>query len=83
MPLLAISGAHLFPVTQSIATMQGRGPKTHAYTHSLEHNHHMFMKLANGKVRDGWPPSPLAGPSGRWPVWSPPGCSQVDRLLPS
>eukprot|EP00891_Asterochloris_glomerata_P004580 jgi/Astpho2/4580/e_gw1.00067.144.1_t len=29
---------------------QGRGPKTHAYTHSLEHNHHMFMKLANGKV---------------------------------
>ena len=32
--------------------LQGRGPKTHAYTHSLEHNHHMFMKLANGKVHD-------------------------------
>lgn len=24
--------------------------KTHAYTHSLETNHHMFMKLDNGRV---------------------------------
>lgn len=31
--------------------MQGRGPKTNAFTHSLETNHHMFMKLDNGKVR--------------------------------
>lgn len=29
---------------------QGRGPKTNAFTHSLETNHHMFMKLENGKV---------------------------------
>ena len=30
--------------------LQGRGPKTNAFTHSLETNHHMFMKLDNGKV---------------------------------
>jgi hypothetical protein len=29
---------------------QGRGLATHAYTHSLETAHHMFMKLDNGKV---------------------------------
>eukprot|EP00963_Diacronema_lutheri_P010491 scaffold1060_cov385-Pavlova_lutheri.AAC.9 len=29
---------------------QGRGPKSHAYTHSLESDHHMFMKLTTGKV---------------------------------
>ncbi|KAK9811833.1 hypothetical protein WJX72_010978 [[Myrmecia] bisecta] len=29
---------------------QGRGPNTHAFTHSLESNHHMFMKLETGKV---------------------------------
>lgn len=29
---------------------QGRGLATHAYTHSLETSHHMFMKLDNGKV---------------------------------
>ncbi|EFJ52408.1 ubiquitin-specific protease 39, partial [Volvox carteri f. nagariensis] len=29
---------------------QGRGLNTHAYTHSLESAHHMFMKLDNGKV---------------------------------
>ncbi|KXZ51657.1 hypothetical protein GPECTOR_11g110 [Gonium pectorale] len=29
---------------------QGRGLSTHAYTHSLESAHHMFMKLDNGKV---------------------------------
>ncbi|PNH11443.1 U4/U6.U5 tri-snRNP-associated protein 2 [Tetrabaena socialis] len=28
---------------------QGRGLCTHAYTHSLESAHHMFMKLDNGK----------------------------------
>lgn len=31
--------------------LQGRGLSTHAYTHSLETDHHMFMKLENGKVR--------------------------------
>lgn len=30
---------------------QGRGPRTHAYTHALECTHHMFMKLDNGKVK--------------------------------
>eukprot|EP00878_Enallax_costatus_P002659 GHUV01002845.1.p1 GENE.GHUV01002845.1~~GHUV01002845.1.p1 ORF type:complete len:552 (+),score=160.53 GHUV01002845.1:356-2011(+) len=29
---------------------QGRGLNTHAYTHSLETGHHMFMKLDAGKV---------------------------------
>ncbi|MEW5299850.1 MAG: hypothetical protein WDW36_002824 [Sanguina aurantia] len=29
---------------------QGRGLATHAYTHSLESSHHIFMKLDNGKV---------------------------------
>jgi U4/U6.U5 tri-snRNP-associated protein 2 len=29
---------------------QGRGPATHAYTHSLECGHHLFMKLENGKA---------------------------------
>jgi len=29
---------------------QGRGPKTHAYTHALEARHHIFMKLDDGKV---------------------------------
>ncbi|KAK3259466.1 hypothetical protein CYMTET_31537 [Cymbomonas tetramitiformis] len=29
---------------------QGRGPKSHAYTHSLEFNHHMYMKVETGKV---------------------------------
>jgi hypothetical protein len=29
---------------------QGRGLTTHAYTHSLETDHHMFMKAENGKV---------------------------------
>ena len=33
-----------------IVGLQGRGPKTHAYTHSLETNHHMFMKLEDGRV---------------------------------
>lgn len=35
------------------ACLQGRGLATHAYTHSLETAHHMFMKLDNGKVRGG------------------------------
>ena len=30
--------------------MQGRGPKTHAFTHALDTEHHMYMKLDNGKV---------------------------------
>lgn len=29
---------------------QGRGPKTNAYTHALETDHHMYMKLEDGKV---------------------------------
>ncbi|KAK9822309.1 hypothetical protein WJX74_006032 [Apatococcus lobatus] len=29
---------------------QGRGPKTHAFTHALDTEHHMYMKLDNGKV---------------------------------
>ena len=29
---------------------QGRGPKTHAYAHALEANHHMFMKFDDMKV---------------------------------
>ena len=29
---------------------QGRGLSTHAYTHSLETSHHMYMKLDNGRV---------------------------------
>ena len=29
---------------------QGRGEKTHAYTHSLEMQHHMFINLHNQKV---------------------------------
>mmetsp|Transcript_9088 Transcript_9088/g.55379 ORF Transcript_9088/g.55379 Transcript_9088/m.55379 type:complete len:591 (-) Transcript_9088:552-2324(-) len=29
---------------------QGRGPKSHAYIHSLEADHHMFMKLTTGNV---------------------------------
>lgn len=32
------------------STGQGRGQHTHAYTHSLETGHHMFMKLDNGRV---------------------------------
>lgn len=35
--------------------MQGRGLSTHAFTHALDTNHHMFMKLENGKV--GGPPN--------------------------
>lgn len=29
---------------------QGRGPSTHAYTHSLESGHHLFMKLDSGRT---------------------------------
>ena len=29
---------------------QGRGPTTHAYTHSLECGHHLFMKLDSGRT---------------------------------
>lgn len=29
---------------------QGRGPSTHAYTHSLEVGHHLFMKLDSGRT---------------------------------
>ncbi|KDD75219.1 ubiquitin carboxyl-terminal hydrolase [Helicosporidium sp. ATCC 50920] len=29
---------------------QGRAPSTHAFTHSLEAGHHVFMKLADGRV---------------------------------
>lgn len=29
---------------------QGRGPATHAYTHSLEARHHLYMKLDSGRV---------------------------------
>mmetsp|Transcript_1843 Transcript_1843/g.3789 ORF Transcript_1843/g.3789 Transcript_1843/m.3789 type:complete len:584 (+) Transcript_1843:83-1834(+) len=29
---------------------QGRGPTTHAYTHSLEMGHHLFMKLDSGRT---------------------------------
>ena len=32
------------------AGLQGRGPKTHAFTHALESNHHLFINLASGKV---------------------------------
>ena len=28
---------------------QGRGRGTHAYTHSLEFDHHVFMNLRTGK----------------------------------
>lgn len=37
----------------AVVLLQGRGLSTHAYTHALETNHHMFMKLDNGKVRFG------------------------------
>lgn len=33
-----------------IVMLQGRGDKTHAYTHALETDHHMFMKLDDGRV---------------------------------
>ena len=36
--------------TLSAAIGQGRGRQTHAYTHSLETGHHMFMKLEDGRV---------------------------------
>jgi U4/U6.U5 tri-snRNP-associated protein 2 len=29
---------------------QGRGTKTHAYTHSLEENHHMLINLSDRKI---------------------------------
>lgn len=29
---------------------QGRGPKSHAYTHSLEAGHHVFINLRTEKV---------------------------------
>ena len=29
---------------------QGRGKDTHAYTHSLEHGHHVFLRLDDGKA---------------------------------
>lgn len=29
---------------------QGRGPSTHAYTHSLEMSHHLFMRLDSGRT---------------------------------
>jgi U4/U6.U5 tri-snRNP-associated protein 2 len=33
-----------------VGCVQGRGQQTHAYTHSLETNHHMFMKLDDARV---------------------------------
>jgi hypothetical protein len=30
--------------------VQGRGPKSNAFTHALEAGHHVFMKLETGKV---------------------------------
>lgn len=35
--------------------VQGRGQGSHAYTHSLEHGHHVYMKLETGKVCDNLP----------------------------
>jgi len=32
------------------APAQGRGQQTHAFTHALETGHHMYMKLADGRV---------------------------------
>lgn len=30
--------------------LQGRGLHTHAFTHAMEHDHHVFMKLEDGTV---------------------------------
>lgn len=37
-------------LTMCTSCVQGRGQHTYAYTHALETGHHMFMKLADGRV---------------------------------
>jgi hypothetical protein len=37
-------------VSTHAGSLQGRGPNTQAYTHSLETGHHMFMKVEDGCV---------------------------------
>ena len=37
-------------VTCSHAHTQGRGLHTHAFTHAMERDHHVFMKLEDGTV---------------------------------
>lgn len=58
LPLFPAASRVLFPLAFVRPTLmplphrlQGRSPKTHAYTHALESRHHMFMKLDDGKVR--------------------------------
>ena len=42
--------AKLTVLTVHTSRLQGRGQATHAFTHALETGHHMFMKLADGRV---------------------------------
>ena len=61
---------------------QGRGVTTPAYTHALEHGHHVFLRLADGKVR-GFPNHHV--PPSRLPIPVPEGTSYLcpdcsDRL---
>ncbi len=49
--LLTALRVHQSSAVHMYFVVQGRSLGTQAYTHALETQHHMFMKLDNGKVR--------------------------------
>jgi U4/U6.U5 tri-snRNP-associated protein 2 len=47
---VTLSPLHCYACLVCGKYFQGRGPATVAYTHALEAGHHVFMKLADGRV---------------------------------
>ena len=47
---VTLSPLHCYACLVCGKYFQGRGPATMAYTHALEAGHHVFMKLADGRV---------------------------------
>jgi U4/U6.U5 tri-snRNP-associated protein 2 len=47
---VTLSSQHVYACLVCGRFFQGRGKHTHAYTHSLEAGHHVFMSVDNGRV---------------------------------
>jgi U4/U6.U5 tri-snRNP-associated protein 2 len=47
---VSLSRVNIYACLVCGAYFQGRGPGTHAHTHSVEDGHHLFMNLSNGRV---------------------------------
>ena len=47
---ISLSRVNVYACLVCGAYFQGRGPGTHAHTHSVEEGHHLFMALDSGRV---------------------------------